>query len=80
MNCPIPAKLFLGDQEIANGEAIVEESDGRGLFWPQIQIAQDKFPDRETKLKLSDKPDAIPLKGFHRCTAISLTLHYHFQT
>jgi hypothetical protein len=80
MKCPyIPATLFLDGQEIASGEAILEEPLGQNTFWPHDQILQDNFPDQRTTLRLSGKSDSIQLTGFRQCKPMTTREHYHFQ-
>lgn len=77
----IPATLVLDGQAVASGEVSLEPDPIlRGVFWPHGPITLDNFPDLRTTLKLSDRPDAIPLIGFQKCIATQLSQwgHYHF--
>jgi hypothetical protein len=74
----IPAKLFVGDQLLSRGRALLIECEHRGLFWPEDEIRQD-IPNRGVHLTVSGRDDAIALAEIHRCGDIAPTLHYHFE-
>jgi hypothetical protein len=74
-----PAILLVDDEPVGVVEVDIEESEGKGIFWPQGNITLGSFPDQRTTLRFSNRPVAIPLKGVRRCSAKALRVHYHFR-
>jgi hypothetical protein len=66
------------NQLLATGQALFEG--GPPVFWPDGPPLADVQPPNRLTLRRSDNGDLTPISDFHRCKAMSVSVHYHFRT